>query len=81
MKVGVSEMEQRKNLCESLGGGADVARSNTPLHHLSHPTFQENVDTSARLPALCFNCPFRRCSQTVGFSPASHPAFIFHISL
>lgn len=67
VKVRVSEMEQRKNLCESLGGGPDVARFNTPLHHLSHPTLQENVDTSARLPALCSNRPFR------------HPAFTFQL--
>lgn len=55
----MSEMEQRENLCESLGGGPEVARFNTPLRHLSHPTLQGNVDTSARLPASCFNWPFQ----------------------
>lgn len=80
MKVGVSEMERRKNLCESLGGGPDAGRSNTPLHHLSHPTLQETVDTSARLPAFCLNCPLRRCSQTLGFPPAAHPIQISYFS-
>lgn len=81
MKVSVSEMEQRKNLCESLGGGPYVARVNTPLHHLSRPTLQEKVDTSALLSAFCLNCPFPCCGRTVGFSPPAHPAFIFHISV
>lgn len=62
MKVDASEMGQRKNLCVSLGGGPYVACFNTPPHHLSHPTLEENVDTSAPLSELCLNSSFQCCS-------------------
>lgn len=77
MKVGASEMGQRKNLCVSLGGGPYMACSNTPLHHLSHPTLQEKVDTSAPLSALRLNSPFQHCSGTVGFLLHSIPHLYF----
>lgn len=67
MKVGASEMGQRKNLCASLGGGLYVACFNTPLHHLSHPTLEAKVDTSAALSELCLNSPFQCCSWKLGF--------------
>lgn len=72
-------MGQRKNLCVSLGSGPYVACFNTPLHHLSHPTLQEKVDTSAPLSALCLNSPFQCCSWTLGFllQPILHLYFIF----
>lgn len=72
-------MGQRKNLYVSLGRGPYVACFNTPLHHLSHPTLQEKVDTSAPLSALCLNSPFQCCSWTLGFllQPILHLYFIF----
>lgn len=69
-------MGQRKNLCVSLGSGPYVACFNTPLHHLSHPTLQEKVDTSAPLSALCLNSPFQCCSWTL-FVFSSSPSSIY----